>query len=178
MPALTKEEWQHVRARYEAGIATNQLHNEHGVSRQAIEQRAKRESWHRDARGEVQTLTLAKVAGLASLQGSKPISRQDAIEMEAERRAQKITAHREEWDELEPLRRAAIEERDLDLANTAYVAIRSLAIKQQQERKAWGIDFLKDAEQGKAPEGEERERVIKGMLDAIDSIARKRGLIA
>ena len=48
MPKLTRQEWDEIKAEWERGLSSRDLAHRYPVSRQAIDERAKREAWCRD----------------------------------------------------------------------------------------------------------------------------------
>lgn len=69
-------------------------------------------------------LTLKKAAAIASA---------------ADKKAGVIILHRREWDIQRELVTAAIEKNDFDKAKFAKITAEALKIRQEAERKAWGI---------------------------------------
>ena len=96
MPALDRETWNTVRAEREAGCSFSELASRHGVSRVAIQKRAKKESWAdgEDVAEAVRRRTAEKVAGIVT--SECPEKRARALDAEADKVVEVIKRHRDE----------------------------------------------------------------------------------
>ncbi len=151
MARLTVDQWETVRAEREAGASFPELAARHGVSHQAIQKRAKKESWGdgSDLEGAIQRKVSEKVAGVVA--GCNPKKRNEAADAEAERRAEVLRRHREEPNAAREriyaglhAHKAAFDKEGKALAfddlKAAKIAAEALQIVQAMERKAWGLD--------------------------------------
>lgn len=57
----------------------------------------------------------------------------------ADAKAAVILRHKEEWEQHQQLIRAAVENGDFDAAKLAKITAETIKIRQEGERKAWGI---------------------------------------
>ena len=172
MPRLTADQWDTLRAEYETGKSLNAVAAQHGVSRGAVQKRAKSEGWTQDVSGAIHRKVAEKVAGVVA--GSHPKKKAEAIDAEAARRAAVIDKHRDEWEAARQMARAAkadhegVEGRvpaDIEdpeerqkvlygMKRTAFENLKAakihtetLKIIQEGERKAWGLDLIVDVTQ-------------------------------
>lgn len=140
-------DWETIRAEYEAGASQSDLAKRHGVSRTAIQKRIRSESWMQDITGAINRLTEAKVAGVVA--GCNPQKKAEAFDRAAEAKAAVIQRHKAEWDEHKRHIMEALEEGNFDKAKLAKITAETLKIRQDGERKAWGIqDVLPPHAQG------------------------------
>ncbi len=135
MPRLTLDAWQEVRAAHEIGTSFTDLARRFGVSRQAIQKRAKTEGWQVDqaAVSEVLARVAVKIA-------TDPAKKDAAIEVAADQVAQIIKLHRSEWQGhrgLFPLKDLA---KDFEAGKRAKISAEMVALRQRAERAAWGLD--------------------------------------
>ena len=145
MPPRRQYDWEAIRAEYEAGATMGELSRKHGVSKPAISKRAKTEGWIQDASEAVARLADAKVNGLVNT--VNPKKRAEAVDQAADRRAAVINRHREEWVRHQAIIDKAIAENDFERAKLAKITAETLKIRQEGERKAWGIQDKTEVEQ-------------------------------
>jgi hypothetical protein len=132
-------DWDTIRAEYEAGASQASLAKKHGVSRGAIQKHIAAEGWAQDLEPVIQRKVAEKVAGVVA--GSSPQKKAEAIDAEAMRRADVNNRHRDEWDEHKTLMDTAIGTKDFESAKLAKITAETLKIRQEGERKAWGLDI-------------------------------------
>ena len=130
-------DWEPIRAEYETGATQSELSRKHGCSRTAIQKRIEREGWVQDVSDAIDRLAQAKVAGVVA--GCNPEKKAAAIASAADEKVAVIIRHREEWETQRELVTTAIEKNDFDKAKLAKITAETLKIRQEAERKAWGI---------------------------------------
>ena len=130
-------DWETIRAEYEAGASQSELAKRHGVSRKAIQKHITAEGWAQDISGTLDRLTEAKVVGVVA--GCDPQKKAAALDRAADAKAAVILRHKEEWEQHQQLIRAAVENGDFDAAKLAKITAETIKIRQEGERKAWGI---------------------------------------
>lgn len=130
-------DWETIRAEYEVGASQSALAKRHGVSRKAIQKHITAEGWAQDISGTLDRLTEAKVAGVVA--GCDPKKKAAALDRAADAKAAVIMRHKEEWEQHQQLIRAAVENGDFDAAKLAKITAETIKIRQEGERKAWGI---------------------------------------
>ncbi len=130
-------DWETIRAEYEVGASQSELAKRHGVSRKAIQKHITAEGWAQDISGTLDRLTEAKVAGVVA--GCDPKKKAAALDRAADAKAAVIMRHKEEWEQHQQLIRAAVENGDFDAAKLAKITAETIKIRQEGERKAWGI---------------------------------------
>ena len=130
-------DWETIRAEYEAGSSMGKLSDKYGVDKAAISRRAKKEAWAQDVTGAVDRAVDAKVNGIVNT--VDPEKKAAAIAFAADEKVAVIIRHREEWETQRALVTTAIEKNDFDKAKLAKITAETLKIRQEAERKAWGI---------------------------------------
>lgn len=135
-------DWETIRAEYEAGATMGQLAKAHGVDKAAISRRAKREGWAQDVSDAVNRLTEAKVNGIVNT--VDPKKKAAALDRAADAKAAVITRHKAEWEEHSRHIAEALREGDFEKAKLAKITAETLKIRQEGERKAWGIHDKSD----------------------------------
>lgn len=131
-------DWATIRAEYEAGTSQSELSRKFSVSRKAIQKHIESEGWTQDLEPAIQRKVAEKVAGVVA--GCDPKKKAIAIDAEASRRADVTNRHRDEWDEHKNLADEAIGMKDFEIAKLAKITAEMLKIRQEGERKAWGLD--------------------------------------
>ncbi len=172
MARTPKFDWERIRAEYEAGASQSELSRRYGVSRKALQNHIAAEGWTQDVEPAIHRKVAEKVAGIVA--GSDPQKKAEAIDAEAERRAAKVHQHQEEWEANKAVSDEAILKRDFELAKLAKITAETIKIRQDGERKAFGLD-PKEAPPPVAP-GDELRKLTDEELDA--SIARSQARIA
>lgn len=130
-------DWETIRAEYEAGASQSDLAKRHGVSRTAIQKHIAQEGWVQDISQTLDRLTEAKVAGVVA--GCNPKKKAEALDRAADAKAAVILRHKAEWEQHQQLIRQAVESGDFDAAKLAKITAETIKIRQEGERKAWGI---------------------------------------
>jgi hypothetical protein len=138
MPRLSKDTWADVRAEREAGASFPELAAKYGVSHQAIQKRAKTEGWGdgTNVAEVIRRKVAEKIARVVA--GSNPQKRAEAIDAAAERRAAVVRMHQAEWED-HRARFGSVPE-DFEAGKLAKISAEMLRIRQDGERKAWGLD--------------------------------------
>ena len=139
MPKLTLDAWQELRAAHEIGTSFTDLARRFGVSRQAIQKRAKTEGWQVDqaAVSEVLARVAVKIA-------TDPAKKDAAIEAASDQAAEGILLHRAEWRGhrgLFPLKDLA---ENFEKGKAAKISAEMIGIRQRHERQAWNLDADND----------------------------------
>lgn len=137
-------DWETIRAEYEAGSTMGQLSKRYGVNKAAISRRAKKEGWTQDISGAVNRLTEAKVNGIVNT--VDPQKKAAALDRAADAKAAVILRHKEEWDKHQKLIEDALAAGDFEKAKLAKITAETIRIRQEGERKAWGIQDKVQAE--------------------------------
>lgn len=132
-------DWDTIQYEYECGTSMNELMRRYGVNKSSISRRAKHEGWTQYLTDAVDRLAEAKANGLAHSRGVDFKTRSQALEEAADRKVAVINRHRQEWDEHAKWVQQAIEDGDLEAAKLAKITAETLKIRQEGERKAWGI---------------------------------------
>ena len=130
-------DWESIRAEYEVGASQSDLSKRYGVSRTAIQKRIRSEGWVQDISGTVNRMAEAKVAGVVA--GCNPQKKAAALARAAEAKAAVITRPLREWDRHQALIDEALSEGSFDTAKLAKITAETIKIRQEGERKAWGI---------------------------------------
>lgn len=130
-------DWETIRAEYETGSTMGALSRRHGVTKAAISQRAKREGWVQDISGAVNRLAEAKVNGIVNT--VNPQKKAEALDRAADAKAAVMLRHKEEWERHQALIDEALAAGDFDKAKLAKITAETLKIRQEGERRAWGI---------------------------------------
>lgn len=135
-------DWETIRAEYEAGSTMGQLAKLHGVSKAAVSKRAAKEGWTQDISGAVNRLVEAKVNGVVNT--VNPKKKAEALDHAADAKASVIRRHKDEWDQHQRLIVEALEAGNFDMAKLAKITAETIRIRQEGERKAWGIQEKAD----------------------------------
>lgn len=131
-------DWETIRAEYEAGASQSELSRRHGLSRTAIQKRIRAEGWMRDVSETIDRLTAARVAGVVA--GCNPQKKAEALERAADAKAAVIMRHKAEWERHRTIMDEALAASDFERAKLAKITAETLRIRQDGERRAWGID--------------------------------------
>lgn len=130
-------DWETIRAEYEAGASQSDLSRRHGLSRTAIQKHIRAEGWMQDVSGTINRLAEAKVAGVVA--GCNPQKKAEALDRAADAKAAVMRRHKEEWKRHQALIDEALGAGDFDKAKLAKITAETLKIRQEGERRAWGI---------------------------------------
>ena len=132
-------DWEAIRAEYEAGASQSALSLKYGVSRKAIQKRIAKESWTQgNVSAQINRLVEEKVAGVVA--GCDPEKKAAALSAAADARAAVIRRHQRQWDEHQRLIDESLVNRDFEMAKLAKITAETIRIRQEGERKAWGMD--------------------------------------
>lgn len=169
MPRLSADQWETIRAEREAGASFGDLAAKHGVTKTAIVNRSTREGWGdgQDVAEVIRRKVTEKVTGVT---GANPAKKAAAIEAAADVGAAVILKHQSEWSDhrerfgsvpsagitpdLNADGRPDAEEVvkviriDIEATKLAKLAAEMLKIRQEGERKAYGLE--KEQPQGGA----------------------------
>jgi hypothetical protein len=149
LPKLSRNNWLVIRGEYEAGKSAAQVAKEHGVSHTAVNKMVKKEGWTQDVEPIIKSKVSERVSGVVS--GETWEKRLEAIEAEAERRAEVERRHREEpnacreriYAGLKAHRAAAtLQEKKeaFEDLKAAKISAEAMTIVHNMERKAWRLD--------------------------------------
>ena len=145
-------DWGQIRVEYELGASLRELARAHGVSKSAVSKRARSEGWIRDTTGTVRRLAVAKSAGLAdavdTVDTVHPKKRAEAVERAADALAAVIQRHKSEWDRHWQIVEEALESGDFERAKLAKILAETLRLRQDGERRAWGLDGKSETGRG------------------------------
>lgn len=130
-------DWETIRAEYEAGTSQADLSRRHGVSRKAIQKHITAEGWTQGSSGTVNRMAEDKVAGIVA--GCDPKKKAEALNRAADAVAAVMRRHKAEWERHQALIDEALEAGDFDKAKLAKITAETLKIRQEGERRAWGI---------------------------------------
>jgi hypothetical protein len=130
-------DWEKIRIEYEIGASQSELSKRYGVSRTAIQKHIKAEGWMQDITEAVNRLTEAKVVGVVA--GCNPKKKAEALAKAADAKAAVIQRHKEEWDRHQEIIDEALAAGDFDRAKLAKITAETIKIRQECERKCWGI---------------------------------------
>ena len=133
----SRYDWETIRAEYETGASQSELSKRHGVSRKAIQKHITADGWTQDVSGAVNRMTEAKVAGVVA--GCDPQKKAEALNRAAEAKAAVIMRHKAEWDRHQSLIDEALGDGDFEKAKLAKITAETIKIRQECERKVWGI---------------------------------------
>ncbi len=109
------------------------------MSRKAIQKHIASEGWIQgDINAAVNRITEAKIAGVVA--GCDPQKKALALEKAASAKADVIQRHKAEWDRHQKIIDEAVENNDFEQAKLAKITAETIKIRQEAERRAWGID--------------------------------------
>lgn len=137
MTAVSRHDWETIRAEYEAGASQSALARRYGLSRAAIQKHIKAEGWMQEVAETINRLTEAKVAGVVA--GCNSQKKAEALDRAAEARADVIRRHKAEWEQHKAIMDDALKNSDFERAKLAKITAETIRIRQDGERRAWGI---------------------------------------
>ena len=137
-------DWETIRAEYEAGTSQADLSRRHGESRKAIQKHITAEGWTQGSSGTVNRMAEDKVAGIVA--GCDPKKKAEALNRAADAVAAVMIRHKSEWERHQSLIDEALEAGDFDKAKLAKITAETLKIRQEGERRAWGISDRTETE--------------------------------
>jgi len=139
LPRLSADQWETVRAEFEAGATLRELEGRHHVDKAAISRKAARGEWR--VSDDVGAAIRAKVnAKVNRVVNSDPIKKAVAIDDAATRAAAVVVRHRRELEEHAELFQVVEIKEDFNIGKSAKICVEMLAIRQKAERTAWGLD--------------------------------------
>lgn len=151
MPRLTADQWESIRAEREAGGMITVIAAKYGISHQAILKRSRKDGWSDgvDVQEQIRRRAGEKVAGVAK--PGDPKKRDEAIDAEADRRAEVIRRHREEPNTIRErlnaglkAHKAAVTKEEKQLAfedlKAAKISSECMTNVHAMERRAWSLD--------------------------------------
>jgi len=172
MAHLTQDQWKIIRSEYESApaISFRAIAEKHGVSKACVHKRAQTEGWQKAC--ETASINDAAYRRADSVDGdgqnkdvSTQLKRLAERDESEEKRAAVIVLHRQEWQEVNQFRKAALmkmkeahESGDKQAwwnakiaSDTCLYHMRSLDIKQLGERRAWGLEQVQGQLQQPSP---------------------------
>lgn len=171
---FSPDQWQEMRAKRVAGASYREIAQQFGCDPTYVFQKSKAENWDdgRDSEALVRARLADKLNGV--VHELDPVKKAEALDAEANRRAEIIRRHREEphharervYAGLKAHREAkAKEEKSLafDDLKAAKIASEALQIIQSMERKAWGLDTQATGPEDGPPSG--RFRFVTGSIE-------------
>lgn len=146
MPRLTKDQWSAARIEWESDGAVNDsmIADKYGISQQAVTKKRIRDGWQRV--GAMQTISqraqMEADAKLCQSQSNivKHNQKADVIGVAVEIRAKLLETHREDWKEHRQQFTISEIANDFTLGKSAKITAEMLKIRQEGERKAYGLD--------------------------------------
>ena len=136
MPRLTADQWAEIRAEYEAGASLNVVAERHGMSRAAVQKRAKAEGWTQDVAPLIRQKVAEKVAGVVA--GADPQKKAQILDAAAEKGAVLIRQQQQDWEAHRELFGAV--PADFEAGKHAKISAEMLRIRHEGERAAYGLD--------------------------------------
>ncbi|MCH5277748.1 MAG: hypothetical protein J1E80_07945 [Desulfovibrionaceae bacterium] len=130
-------DWETIRAEYESGSTMGRIAKRHGVDKAAISRRARKENWTQDLSAVVARRAQEKVNGTVNT--VDPKKRAEAVDRAADALKAVMLRHKEEWERHRVLMDEALAAGDFDRAKLAKITAETLKIRQEGERRAWGI---------------------------------------
>ena len=170
MSAARRYDWESIRAEYEAGASQSDLARRYGLSRTAIQKRIKAESWMQDVSQAIDRLTEAKVAGVVA--GCNPQKKAEALNRAADAKADVIRRHKTEWEQHKVIMDEALANGDFNAAKLAKITAETLKIRQDGERRAWGIQDKSESCQAVPVRAEVRLDLSGQSPQAVAELAR------
>jgi len=153
---IPEERFAAARVLYETtpGMTMAKCAEEVGVSNRALEERSRKDGgWAKrslmpptgmtEAAQQVADQYSSKLANYGESvtpEERAAALKETAVEVAVDLRAQVIDRHRKEWRIVDVLLGEHVKARDFDKAKLTKITAEALAIKQMNERKAWGID--------------------------------------
>lgn len=141
MPRLTKDQWSAARIKWESDPAMTDhgLAEILGVSKQAVEQQRKKNKWQKaGALQNVNERAQFAADNLAKLGLDK--QKADSVNAAVEIRAKLLEQHREDWKEHREQFTLPDIAANFELGKSAKITAEMLKIRQEGERKAYGLD--------------------------------------
>lgn len=157
---IPEERYVAARVLYEStpGMTFEKLADETGISYRSLENRSRADGgWTKrtlmpptgmtEAAQKVAdsyTTRLAEYGDKVTPEQRQVALQDTAVEVAVDLRAQVIDRHRKEWKIIEMLLGEHVKARDFDKAKLTKITAEAIKIKQEGERKAWGIEVAGD----------------------------------
>lgn len=136
MPRLTADQWAEVRAEYEMGDSLNVVAERHGMSRAAVQKRAKAESWTQNVVSLIRQKVAEKVAGIVAGGDAKKTA--ELLDQAVEKGAEIVRRQQEDWETHRE--RFGPVPADFEDGKLAKITAEMLKIRHDGERTAHGLD--------------------------------------
>lgn len=167
MAAVSKYDWETIRAEYEAGdVSMGKLAEKYGVSKQAISKKKNAEGWIPDAAGAVNRRAQEKVDGLVD--GVNPEKKAEAVNLAADRKAAVIRGQREAWEGFDAEVKTSLRENNFERLKCLKIASEALRNVQECQRRAWGI--VESDVRPAAAQKAEQDAIRQGIREAFLSV--------
>ncbi len=147
MPRLNADQWLSVRADYEVypDMTLRKLAKKHGVSKSAIAKRANKKGWQRVITAKALAMARARQGQQVDMLSTK---KEQAISAYSDKLFRIMESHKMAWKKVDLMIEQAIVfdengtviDTNFDLSKSAKITSETLAIKQKNERQAWGIE--------------------------------------
>lgn len=174
MPRLTQEQWAEARVEWEDNptMTLNYISQKYDIHRSEVTRRAQKESWTKTRQIEAINEAAHRIADAQGNPTNPNITQHTPKALSIERtatriesvtaRAEVLDRHRKEWLDVEVMRKVALkamktahDAKEYDAwkvakmaAETARANLQVLEIKQNGERKAWGLDLHTEDSRG------------------------------
>jgi len=166
---LTSEQWQECKNRWEGDprdgymwlVAEIKL----PVTDEAVRQRAKKDDWRKASH----IRTIVQQAHLRADDVSGKVGTA-AIDAAIDLRSGIIETHRAEWGSHRELFTLAAIATDLDLCRIAKMSVEMLKVRQEGERRAWGLDAIA-APEDHSPSSEELDRIYENAMAKMETMS-------
>ncbi len=126
-------------------MTLRKLAGKHGVSKSAIAKRAKKKGWQRGITAKALAMARAKQGQQVDMLSTK---KEQAISAYSDKLFRIMEKHKTAWENVDRMIKQAIIfdengtviDTNFDLSKSAKITSETLAIKQKNERQAWGIE--------------------------------------
>lgn len=168
MPRLTKDQWSSARIEWESDRSVNDsmIAEKYGISQQAVTKKRTHEQWHRA--GVLQNISqraqIEADARLCQKNGEVVPHNQkaDVVDAAIEIRAEVLNRHRDDWNEHRNLFTLGGIAENFELGKSAKITAEMLKIRQEGERKAYGLD-----EQQQQSKGDTLADAVTALIDKL-----------
>lgn len=132
------------KAEYAVGLSLPKLAAKYGIAYSSLQYHAQKQGWEQDAELAVQARVREKLAGVSAHDDA--IKRDEAVDAEAEKRAEIRRKHRKQWEEIAEMRGKVIKTAPTNTAKAfedaklVKILAESTEIMQRGESRAWGLD--------------------------------------
>lgn len=168
MPRLTKDQWSSARIEWESDRSVNDsmIAEKYGISQQAVTKKRTHEQWQRA--GVLQNISqraqIEADARLCQKQSEVVPHNQkaDVVDAAIEIRAKILETHRADWKEHREHFTLGAIAGSFDLGKSAKITAEMLKIRQEGERKAYGLD-----EQQQQNKGDTLADAVTALIDKL-----------